>query len=298
MESYFVKLILYTTILELDKMKQKLWKFAIFRFLYFRFLGLYCDLYAESAVVSFQKSGLTWLRVMLAKIISLKYNIKKLDLDIIRMAKGKIPKIAIFHSLAGLPLYHWEGFKFTSIYSKSERVKIRPSLKNKKILFLVRDPRDVVVSLFFELTKRHHLYKGDISSFIREKYTLKKIIRYMNMWHKEMVSKPNTFLLIRYEDMKKNCNKELKKISLFLKLNVSPAIVNEAVKFGTIENMRKIEELDLFHDNRLRAKNPKDKESYKVRKGKAGGYTDYLSKEDVNYINERIDLNLHKDFGY
>lgn len=282
-------------------LRRALWKFAPYRFAYFRLLGLYYDLYADSAVVSYQKSGHTWLRVMLAKVISLKYNIPKMDLDIIRMAKKPgVPKIAIFHSLAGIAFYpvNWRRLKFTSIYSKSEKVKIRNSLKRKKIVLLARDPRDVVVSLYFELTRRHNLYAGDISDFVKESYTLKKIIRYMNMWQREMTKRPQEFLLLRYEDMKQNCARELKRATDFLGIGTTSRIIKEAVNFGTIENMRTIEKEDLFEDNRLRAKNPNDKESYKVRKGKAGGYKDYLSKENVKYLDERIKLNLHPSFNY
>lgn len=282
-------------------LRRALWRFAPYRFAYFRLLGLYYDWCADSVVVSYQKSGHTWLRVMLAKVISLKYNIKKLDLDIIRMAKKPgVPKIAIFHSLAGIALYpvDWKKLKFTSIYSKSEKVKIRNSLRRKKVVLLVRDPRDVVVSLYFELTRRHNLYQGDISKFIRENYTLKKIIRYMNLWQLEMTKRPEDFLLLRYEDMKTNCAKELKKVTDFFLIPTTSRIIKEAVQFGTIENMRKIEEHDLFEDNRLRAKNPNDQESYKVRKGKAGGYKEYLSKQDIDYLNEKIKLNLHPYFNY
>ena len=282
-------------------LKKRLWKFAPYRFVYFRFLGLYCDWYADYSVVSYQKSGHTWLRVMLAKVISLKYGIKNLDLDIIWMAKKPVvPKIAIFHPQVGIGLYlfDWKKIKFTGIYSKSEKIKIRNSLKNKKIILLVRDPRDVVVSLYFELTRRHSLYTGNISQFIKEDYTLKKIIRCMNLWQRERQRRSQDFLLLRYEDMKKNCAHELKRVTDFVGIPTHTKIIKEAVHFGTIENMRKIEDQDLFGDNRLRAKNSRDKESYKVRKGQVGGYTDYLSKEDIYYLNEKIKLNLHPSFGY
>jgi len=286
-----------------ESFKNLMWDyFPLYRFTYFRLLVIYCDLFCESSVVSYQKSGHTWLRVMLAKVISMKYKVKKLDLDIVRMAgfKKEIPKIAIFHSLAGIAFYliNLKKLKFTSIYSKSEKIKIRNSLKKKKNVLLVRDPKDVIVSLYFELTRRHNIYRGTISQFIKEKYTLKKIIRYMNMWEKEMSRRPNDFLLIRYEDMKKDTYKELKKVTSFLGMETDDYIIKEAVKFGSIDNMRNIEKSDIFKDNRLRAKNPKDKESYKVRKGKVGGYKDYLTKEDIEYIKKRISLNLNKCFRY
>lgn len=260
------------------------------------------DFLCDYIVVSYQKSGHTWLRVMLAKVLSLKYNISQLDLDIHKMAlfRKEVPTIAISHSLAGIGIHpvDWKKLKFTSIYSKSEKVRIRPRFKNKKIVLLVRDPRDVVVSLFFELTKRHNIYKKDISSFIYEKYSLKKIIRYMNMWQREMERRPKDFLLLKYEDMKKDTYGQLKRVTTFFGIEASEQILKEAVEFGSIENMRNLEKMDVFVDNRLRPRNPKDAESYKVRKGKVGGFTDYLSQNDIEYVNKVIATKLHPKFEY
>jgi len=40
-----------------------------------------------------------------------------------------------------------------------------------------------------------------------------------------------------------------------------------------------------------------DEESYKVRKGKVGGYLEYLSQDDMNFINQVIKEAGHP-FGY
>ena len=41
-----------------------------------------------------------------------------------------------------------------------------------------------------------------------------------------------------------------------------------------------------------------DAESFKTRKGKIGGYAEYLSPEDVEWLNRRIDTELDPYFGY
>jgi len=283
--------------------KNRVWKsFSPLRYIYFRLIDVYCDLFCESAVVSYQKSGRTWLRVMLAKTISLTYDVKKLDLDIFKLAINRpdVPKIAFTHSLPGIGIYpiDLKRMLFSGVYSKSEKVKIRNSLKKKRIVLLVRDPRDVIVSLYFELTKRQHFYDGDISQFIREKYTLKKIIKYMNMWYTEMERRNQDFLLLKYEDLKMDTFVQLKRVVVFLGIDANDQIIAQAVDYGSFENMRKLEKSDKFGDTRLSSRNQKDIESYKVRKGKIGGYKEYLKRSDIDYINKLIDYDLVKGYGY
>ena len=59
------------------------------------------------------------------------------------------------------------------------------------------------------------------------------------------------------------------------------------VDSGGWENLRRAEAADAFRSASLRAANPADPESYKVRRGKIGGYVDYLSPGDIAYIDER-----------
>ncbi len=285
-------------------LRQKLWGNRVYRYFYFQWMGLYTIFCTKNAVVSYRKSGHTWVRVMLAKVLSLAYGIEKLDMDLVKMARGRpdIPKIAIVHSLGlgwGIYPIDWRKLKFTSIYSRSEKVKIGHLFNKKRMVFLVRDPRDVVVSLYFELTKRHSFYNGSLEQFIREKYALKKIVNYMNLWYIEMQRRPQHFMLLRYEDMQKDTARELRRVVDFFGLkNVSDDIIMNAVEFGSIGNMRKLETQDAFTDSRLRPLNKNDTESYKVRKGKVGGYKDYLGEEDIHYMEEYITLHLQKEFGY
>jgi len=44
--------------------------------------------------------------------------------------------------------------------------------------------------------------------------------------------------------------------------------------------------------NALTPANPSDPESFKVRKGKVGGYAEYLSKDDISWLSERL-ADLH-----
>lgn len=61
--------------------------------------------------------------------------------------------------------------------------------------------------------------------------------------------------------------------------------------------MRKAELHDSFGHERLRPADPHNPESFKVRRGKVGGYVDYLSSEDIAYVDAYIDRHLHPFFA-
>ena len=224
---------------------------------------------SDCHVVSFEKAGRTWLRVMLAKLISMKCR-RRMRLDTQYMSLGKkFPNILFSHAGANV---------------KDNRINFSKVLRKKKIIFLVRDPRDLIVSLYHEYTKRQLSYSGTISDFIRSG-VMHKVRGFMRYWTMEMRKRPHDFLLIRYEDMKNDTEKEMRKIMKFLRVKISSEMIERAVAYGSIENMKKLEEKNTFKDDRMKAKS-KDKNSVKVRKGKVGSYKEELSKKDIQYINK------------
>lgn len=251
-------------------------------------------LISDACVVSFLRSGKTWLRLMLAKVISLKQGNKKINLDLHFMTLFKsTPNILISHGGCTYILHAGQDHNSNMLF-------LRNMFRKKKMILLVRDPRDIIVSLYHHHTKRYSFYKGDISTFIRDpEWGIKRIIKFLNFWAEEMDRrKKDYFLLLRYEDMKKDTQKELKRVFNFLGIQVSERIINEAVEYASFENMRKMELSKEFKDHRMRPKNDKDYNYNKVRKGKVGGYKEELKKEDIDYANKEIKENLRKELGY
>jgi hypothetical protein len=177
--------------------------------------------------------------------------------------------------------------------------------KGKKVIFLVRDVRDVAVSYYFELTRRHNVnqhypsYEGDLSSFLHhDQGSVDTIIHYYNLWEKNR-NIPTAFLLIRYEDMVENANQELRKVLDFLGLpEVQAETIHQAVEFACFDNMHKLEESGELDSFRLQPGDKQDPESYKTRRGKVQGFVDYLSEEDIEYLNQKIKLQLSDYYGY
>jgi hypothetical protein len=212
-------------------------------------------------VISYPKSGRTWLRVILEKLnIIIPY--KHDETEIVKQ----------------LPV--------------EELSRDKSQFSDNRIVFLVRDPRDTVVSAYYQAVKRQQMYKGSISDFIRdERFGIKKILTFHEIWN-ENKNIPKDFMLLRYEDMQTDINGQVKRILSFLKkTNFSENQVKEATDFGKFDNMHKLEQKGTFNKKYKGILNPtdtSDKTSYKTRKGKVGGFYEDLSEEDLDYCNSMM----------
>ena len=258
------------------------------------FPEFYAQANADVFIVSFPKSGRTWIRLMLGKYLATLAGITVGNLlETYELTNSiqdfTIPIIAVVH----------DGSSFGGINLKArEMEKNKKRYRHKKVIFIVRDPRDVMVSYYLHCTHRRKVFRGHISDFIRDQhFGIHKLIVFYNSWiaAQKMLK---GFLLIKYENVHDHPGHELTKILKFLDISVNDELVKMAVEFATFNNMRDMEERGRFESSRLVPGDKADTESYKVRKGIVGGYFDYLSQEDIDYLNKIINTELSHVFGY
>lgn len=122
---------------------------------------------ADVFIVSFPKSGRTWLRVMVGKVLSEKFS-RPFTVELEKLADENVPYIRMIH----------DGSNAVAQPLETDKRKY----KNKGVVFLARDPRDTVVSYYFHLAKRDRRFSGDIADFIRdERFGIERIIDFMNI---------------------------------------------------------------------------------------------------------------------
>lgn len=165
-----------------------------------------------------------------------------------------------------------------------------------RVAFLHRDPRDTVVSGFFQATKRlkeSQRFQGSISDFMRDpRYGVAKIAGFNLLWL-ESRDMFRDFTSASYEDLHKDTSGELGRLIRFA--TSKPADerkVQRAVQAGAFDNMRKVESaLGGKMDERLKlgGGSPDDPQSLKTRKGKVGGWRDYFDAEDAGYMDALLD---------
>lgn len=269
---------------------------------------------ADAYLISFPKCGRTWLRLMLGRAFVKHFHLshpnlmqKMLELSSLSDLHPEVPKILISHDDDP----HWK--------KPEELHRNKKFYQEKKIIFLVRDPKDVVVSAYFEqkkraafwvngLQKQPHLkkyrdrlksYEGSISEFLYEPVgSLDTILTFYQIWEQNHHI-PKEFLLVRYEDLHQQPNEELQRILKFLGVpNVPPEIIQDAVNYSSFDNMRKMETENKFNSLQLSPSDKKDETSYKTRKGKVGGFVEYFNEDEIQYIDGQIRQSLSSFFGY
>lgn len=229
-------------------------------------------------IVSFPKSGRTWLKVMLGKALCEEFGLDEtglLDISAITKSIG-VGAIDFSHDKSHLQA----GLRFDEL----EQSKARYS--DSIVILLVRDPRDVLVSCYLQATKRRRVFDGPISAFVRDdRYGIRKCAAFHRIWSRNQ-DVPRRFLLVRYEDMQRDPAAALISVLAVLDIpKVSPDVVSRAVSFGEFANMQRLEATGYFNEGVLKPGNVADPESFKVRRGEIGAYSEYVSHADVAYMN-------------
>jgi hypothetical protein len=208
-------------------------------------------------IISFPKSGRTWLRVMLDDI----------------GAQTGFTHDGSDHQLR-LPLAALEADK--------------SKYKGAKVLLLVRDPRDTAVSGYFQVTRRLKLEDVSVSDILRdERHGLRKICHFNLQWFAAATAwRKKQFRLLSYEQMHKMPAAALGEVAAFAGVALDPNIAELIASNRAFARLRAAEasgELAHRYGPYLLPGDRNDAESFKVRRGVIGGYVDYLSEADLSY---------------
>jgi hypothetical protein len=268
----------------------------IYHFIYYRFWksNIYrpiVDRLTDYYVISFPKCGRTWLNFFLGEYFAEKYDTNKtLDFSGIIKPHYAVPRISFTHGPA----------RPESIDQLKE---FQAEMKDNNIIFLTRDPRDVVVSYYHQLNERRPYFGPDsfadvqamsMSDFIRhDLYGVEWIVTYMNTWY-AVRNQFADFLLLRYEDMHQKPDEAFQSVLRFIGEDVDGSILSKAIERSSFTNMRKVEKSGEVDDARLQPADTDNPDSYKVRKGKVGGYKEELSNDDIEYV-DSVFADLHED---
>jgi Sulfotransferase domain len=252
----------------------------------------YINRYVGTVIISYPKCGRTWLRVMLGKVIEHHFNLGALNLsnlELLDIIVNMDEKLTLLNSK--IPRIRFKHEDEPHRKTPQQLTLDKSSLKYNKIIFMVRDPRDVIVSAYFYFSKRDNFYNieaKDLSSYLRSSVgSFDTLLTYYNIWA-DQKNILQDFLVLKYEDIHLNPDQELRKVLDFIGLeNVSDELIHLAVEFSSFHNMRKLEEKGIV-SNHLTGFNKNDVESYHVRKGKVGDYINYLLPEDIEYLNQRM----------
>ena len=246
---------------------------------------------SDVAVVSFPKCGRTWLRALLGVALHDHFELSgEYELTDIHRLADRDPRV---------PRVHFLHDDDPHLKAPGELRSPRDAFRDKAVVFLVRDPRDVLVSLYHHKRFRSRSFRGALEDYLRQPVgSIDTLIAYYDMWLANRDA-TRSFLLLRYEDLHAHPREELARVMRFLGVpSPSPAALDAAVRFASFSNMRAMEESGRAGSDRLRATERGEGRSFKTREGRVGGFLDHLGPAEVAYLDERIARRVDPALGY
>jgi len=237
----------------------------------------------EVYLLSYPKCGRTWLRLMIGKAL---VEANRLDMDPLEIGQ-------FYRGAAHIPRMRVSHDDKPQLKRPEDVERDKSRYAGKRVIFLVRDPRDTMISYYFQASKRRGRFTGTASEFLRHPVgSLDTIIAYYNVWADNRAV-PSDLCVVRYEDLHADPKQELRRALGVIGGVPSDDVIDRAVDFARFDNMRKLEiEGSIGRNNRLKPADANDPASFKTRKGEVGGYRNYLSAEDIEYMNARIKSQL------
>ena len=263
---------------------------------------------SQLVIIAHPKSGNTWLKVMLTRLYAIRHGIPAGDFARYNELADRNPEIPRFAATNGWYSYEAAVGRLLAADAPDS------ALRHKPVVLLARNPIDIAVSWYFQFTKRQSAHKQELINhyiehpidrrtiemweFVRHSdIGLPSLIEFLNTWERNLAGLDKT-LLTRYEDLRAEPAAVLRQITALMGDTFSDAELQEAVDFGSFDNLRKLESEGFFRQGGLTLRNPKDPESFKVRRAKVGGYRDYFTPEQVAELEELVSSRLSPIFGY
>ncbi|MGA9341935.1 MAG: sulfotransferase domain-containing protein [Rhodanobacteraceae bacterium] len=206
--------------------------------------------------VSFPKSGRTWIRYMLGQLGH------EADIE-----------------------FHHDRFEFNDGAKPPHDFDVASRIARyrhvEKLIYLERDPRDVMISLYWQVTGRFRAffhYDGTLSQFLRDDYFGAEILlRFREMW--AGIVRELGFPVVTYEECHADAEATLRRILAYYEIDSDDAAIASAVANATFEKMQALEQSQRFPEPWLK---PKDGFP-KVRRGKIGTWRS-LDQDDIAYL--------------
>ena len=258
---------------------------------------------ADWVLMSWGKSGRTWFRVMMSRFYQIHFDLPTehmLEFDNYHRLDPRAPRVLFSHNNYMRDyLRQWDSLAH---------------FRGKRVVLLVRDPRDVAVSQYFQWRYRMrpgkkalndyppHGAEVDIFEFVSDPACgIPRIVEYFNGWARAMPMMGDDLCTIRYEDMRVDPGAALERAMRHVGTPGTEEEIASARDYAAYENMKKREATSegmRASGQRVRPGDEGNPDSFKVRRGKIGGYRDYFTPEQIDRIDAMVEDHLDPVFGY
>jgi len=259
-------------------------------------------------IIGHPKSGNTWLKVMISRLYQQRHGLpesKLINTDEFSRRIPEIPRLA-----ASNGYYSYEG----EVGRLLARGAVDNPLRHKPVVFLARNPIDIAVSWYHQFTKRQSRAKQELINhfidhpidrrtvqmwdFVRHSdIGLPSLIEYENHWVRN-IRELEQGIVVKYEDLRAEPAANLRRITALMGEDFSDEEIQAAVEWSSFENLQKLETSGTFSQGGMKLVDAGDPSTYKVRRGKVGGYRDDFSEEQVAELEALVRANIHPELGY
>jgi hypothetical protein len=263
---------------------------------------------ANFLIIGHPKSGNTWLKVMISRLYQLRYDLPESKLINTDEFSRKIPEIPRLAATNGYYSYEGEVGKLLASGAADN------PLRQKPVLFLARNPIDIAVSWYHQFTKRQSRAKQElINHFIahpidRHTITMWDFVRHSDIGLPSLIEYQNTWtrnvqdlehgMLAKYEQLRSEPVPTLLKITQLMGEKFSEDEIRAAVEWGSFDNLQKLETNGTFSQGGMKLVNADDPSTFKVRRGKVGGYRDDFEPQQVAELEALVRDNILPELGY
>jgi len=238
----------------------------------------------DTFLTSYPRSGNTWTRFLVGNLIHPQETVSFLNVERIVPDMYKTADMALRRLPRPRVLKSHEPF----------------DPRYRKVIYIVRDPRDVAVSNYHWEMKLRSIPEGyPIEKFVPRWMEPQFWLRigswadHVNSWLGTREGN-GSFLLVRYEDLKRDPRAELARMAALLGVVADGQTLDRAVASSSTERMS---EMESRQAGQWVATHHTRQDKPFVRKGAAGGWRSVLSPESVAYLEARWGI-LMKKLGY
>ncbi len=221
---------------------------------------------ADALICSHPRSGGRWLRFLLADYLSARH---RLDVEVTPENVFSIVPDHLDESPRGYPAYRFRGRRDVPLIAVCHQHYNWEFHRAHPVVFLARNPYDVVVSAFHHLTHQKGQFVGSMSEFIgHPRMGLASWITYMNSWAPKLLLHRDA-IFIPYRELDAATETALTRLLEFIDEKPDRKLVRSAVaRAAALRRTRQI------------------------RTGQEGNFWDHLQPEELFQIQETLERDL------
>jgi hypothetical protein len=235
-------------------------------------------LYEDVFLVSFPKSGNTWTRFLITGV--------QLWLETQGRAEPNFYNIHSF--VPDIHIQRISGWRPAGILPRIIKSHREFTTNYRRVIYVVRDVRDVVISRFHFANQRKTVYP-EFDPFLRDRrFGAEAWVRHVNSWLTSATHDQGRLMIVRYEDLLLDPVLQMTRMATFMNVTLPEEAVEWAAKMAGRERLQSLENT---------YGRPRPAPVLFVRKGTKGQWKEELSEDQLAYL-QRVAGDAMSTAGY